>query len=203
MDKKWFNLLMVCICFFSYSFYYNFGIDKEPVETYYIFNYGIMRGLAGMSFGYIIYQLYEDLFKQIKDKQETLSTKLIYTYAEGCLLFFVFMNILYKNIDYENPLLIVLTFAVLFILFILKKGYISKILDNNFSKFLGKYTYSIFVTHFLVVHVWIFYIYKYCPNLVLFYPEYNIPAVFITSIIAGIITYHCVEKPVAEFLTKQ
>ena len=44
------------------------------------------------------------------------------------------------------------------------------ILDKNFSKFLGKYTYSIFVTHFLVVHVWIFYIYKF-KTIVIFYSK--------------------------------
>lgn len=203
MDKKWFNILMVCTAFFCYSFYFNVSFGKSNIQTDYIFNYGVIRGIAGMSFGYIIYQIYKDLIELAQNKQDSFITKLIYTGLECTLFIFIFVNILYKNMSYKNPLLIILAFGILFILFIMKKGYFSRLLDNNFSRFIGRYTYSIYITHVLIRTLWITYFYKHYPNLVMNYPIQNVLIIFILAFLFGILTYHLIEKPATKYLTEK
>ena len=201
-DKKVFNLLMVLTAIFGYVFYINVSIGKSPMHTDYIFNYGVIRGLAGMALGYIIYQLYEDNKIMNPVNKNSVFSKLLYTILECNLFLFIFVNILYKNMDYNNPLIIIATFAILFMLFIRKNGYISILLENNFSKFIGQYTYSIFVTHIVITKLWILYIFPYNKELVLNYPLQNIVMIFVLVFALGILTYHFVEKPITKLLTK-
>jgi peptidoglycan/LPS O-acetylase OafA/YrhL len=201
MDKKWFNILMACIAFTSYLFYINISIGQSPFLTKYIFNYGLIRSFAGMSLGYFIFRIYKDII--VNNVKNTLFNKIFYTVLEACLLLFVFINMLYKNMDYNNPLIIVLAFAILFLLFISKKGYISKILDNDFSKILGRYTYSIYVTHVLIRNLWMLVIFKYFKDFVLNYPIQNLLAIFVLAFGLGIFTYHVIEKPAMKFFLKK
>ncbi len=75
-----------------------------------------------------------------------------YTLAEvvlmGALLVRLFAA---RQIESLNPLLTTLCFSALLVLFILKRGYLSRLLENNFCSFLGRYAYAIFVVHCLVL----------------------------------------------------
>lgn len=202
MDKKWFNILMCITAFLSYTYYFNVAAGINVVHTDYIFNYGIIRGIAGMSLGYIILQCYKDIIEKLREEKFSLFLKLSLTALESILLIFISINIFYKPVC-SNCLLIILAFCILFTLFGLRQGFISKLLDNNFSKILGQYSYSIYVTHVLIRNFWIGYFYKFHQDLVLNYPILNILTIFILALLLGIFTYYFFEKPVTKYLVNK
>ena len=130
--------------------------------------------------------------------------KNVFTFFEASILFFIFKNMAIKTIQYNNKLIFILAFALLFILFLLKYGYISQFFDNKYSYIIGKYTYSIFITHTIIRNIW-FYVFLNKENeaMVACHPLLNIFSIFFLSIILGILTYHLVEKPIAQFLKKK
>ncbi len=202
VDKKWFNLILSVVLFIAYAFYANSSLDN-PLNAYYVINKGVMRGLGGMAFGYFILQFYNDVLKNIRFGQCSILTRLICTGLEGMLIVFIFNNFFsIHSMSYENRLLLVLLFAVLMILFIIKQGYISKFLENNFSVFVGKFAYSIFVTHVIFRNIWAKYVYVHHPEIVLNYPVWNVVIIYVCSILFGVATYYLIERPAIKFFSK-
>lgn len=202
IDKKWFNLIMAGCVFLGYSFYFHsYAANYENV--YYVINLGVMRGLAGMSLGYFIYNMYNDFLKNVRFGTSKIWQKLFCTVAEIGLLIFVFKNILYQSMRYNNKLMIILAFALLLILFIIKQGYIAKLLENNVSVFLGKFSFSIYVTHVIVRNLWMKYFCVNYPELAADFPTWNIFMLYTFAIVLGIITYYLIEKPSINFFGKK
>jgi len=88
----------------------------------------------------------------------------------------------------------------LFWLFVNQKGYLSKLFNQNLSVFLGKYSYSIFIIHPVVLNLFREYIWKIHPNFVISYPIINLFVPLVCSVLAGIVVYHLVEKPAYNYL---
>ena len=198
-DKKWFNLICACLIFFCYSMYIN-TTGKMFLNVYSVFNKGILRAFAGIGVGYFISMIYKDNIESIKNWSLNIWQKLGFTVMEGFLLCWLLYYTFLHHFRYKNFLILILAFIGLFWLFLIKKGWISKLLDNNISVFLGQFTFSIFLTHLLVIILW-----KRCwcethQSWVIVNPILNLFIVYTVSILFGVLTFYLFEKPITKYL---
>lgn len=79
-------------------------------------------------------------------------------------------------------------------------GYFSRLLNNDFSVILGRYSYSIFIMHTIVLDLFKVYLWQSHKSFIIHYPILNLIIPIFVSIVVGILTYHCVERPAANYL---
>lgn len=205
-DKKIVNLIIAILIYFSYVFLLharNGSIGNQLQTFNYIFNVGILRALGGIGIGYFIGEWYKNNKEKIKNLTLSLKTTLIITALELCCLYFIIYNLMLHKLRYNNQIIFIIVFATIIVLFLLNKGYISKALNNDFSVFLGKYTYSIYMTHTLIKEVFKNLIWKYYLTFGIAYPVLTIIIALSSVLIIGVFTYHCVEKPAAEYIKQK
>ena len=207
LDKKIVNLIIAILIYFSYSLILhsqNGVIGGRQLRVFfYIFNIGMLRAFGGIGVGYFIGEWYKNNKEKIKNLTLSLKTILIVTALEFGCLYFVIYNLMLHKLKYNNQIIFIIFFAAIIILFLVNKGYISKALNNDFSVFLGKYTYSIYMTHFLIIKCLKGSIWKFHPELVFAHPILNIFITLSVILILGMFTYHCVEKPAAAYIKQK
>lgn len=100
-------------------------------------------------------------------------------------------------------MIFIFDFIAIIILFIAKKGYISQVLNDSIlgdiSVNMAKYTYSLYMCHKLVFAVLAGSLWKYHKEFVYSYPLENVILTLSLVLIFGVFTYHCVEKPCADW----
>ena len=200
-DKRWFNLICACTIFFCYAMYLN-SSGQCHFNVAYVFNRGMIRAFAGIGIGYFISMIYKENIETIKNWSLNIWQKICFTAAEGYLLCWLLWHTFLHHMKYDNFLILILGFIGLFILFLMKKGWISQILNNNFSVFLGQFTFSIFLTHMLITKLWKIYICEGHSEWVIANPILNIFGVYAVSILFGILAFYLFEKPVTRYLKK-
>lgn len=200
VSQKVFNFVTACLVFICYAIFVHVPSKLHLVNYYYFINIGMVRALAGIGLGYFVRMLYNDYSEVIKSQFNTLKSKIIFSVLEIYLFFTLFYYLCFHASSYNNVLFEVIIFLLLFICFLLHKGILSKLLENNVSSFLGKFTYSIFLSHYLIKDLWNIYIMNKCQHFVIYHPIINIVCIFIVSIIVGMLTYYLIEKPSAKFL---
>jgi len=198
ISKQLFNLITACIIFFCYSFWiHTEGVNF--VNEAIVFNLGMIRAFAGVGIGYFLSMLYKEKFEWIKTLKFAIWQKLLCTCAEIYLFSFLFYYLCLHKTQYNNRLIMVIYFIGLFILFVAKKGYFSKLLENNISVFFGKFAFAIFLTHQFVIKLWVFYIYNSHMQWVLRHEIVNLAFLWTLILMFGVITYYLVEKPSAKY----
>lgn len=192
-------LTILCYSFLIHAF--DGQVDINPLKNfYYVFNAGIMQGLACMGTGIILCNIYQEYWLNLVDKKETLISKIFYTAIEGYLFVFLFYSIIFHKINFKNEMIYILAFCTLFFSFLIKKGFLSKVLDCNFSKEIGKYTYSVFLVHGFVLALLSNFLWRPHYQFVCNHPMLQIFIAITTSFIGGILMYHLVEKPLRTFI---
>ena len=132
-------------------------------------SFHLIRGIYAIGIGTVLgifYLRYKDSINNVK---LNISKRLILTLLEGGILAYL----LYGIITTKSHLVmtdIIFLFVILFILFIIRGGYISELLNNDFSVKLGSYSYSIYITHNLWLDI--FKKYLFTPDIAKVYPEY-------------------------------
>lgn len=200
VPQKVFNFITACLIFICYSIFVHVPSKLHLVNYYYFINIGMVRALAGIGVGYFVRMLYNDYSEVIKLQFNTLKSKIIFSALEIYLFFTLFYYLCFHASSYNNVLFEVIIFFLLFICFLIHKGILSKLLENNLSVFLGQFTYSIFLSHYLIKDLWNIYIMNKCQHFVIYHPIVNIVSIFIVSILVGMLTYYLIEKPSAKFL---
>lgn len=202
-EKKSVNLFIALTVFFCYSFLIQAknGIINDMIQTfYYVFNVGMMRGIAAIGAGYFIGEWYKLNREKINELSLGLIPKIFISLLEGfCLFFTIYYTVLHK-LNF-NQIIFIIIFALLMILFLLKKGFISQFCDKNIFVQAGKYTYSIFMTHLIILH-YVRPIY-WSKNILDLYPLQGYLSLLLFIIIFGVITYHIIEKPIGDYLIKK
>ncbi|MBQ8847544.1 MAG: acyltransferase [Candidatus Gastranaerophilales bacterium] len=202
VKREYFNLITASMVFICYSIFLHVPSSWNIANYFYFINMGVVRGLAGIGAGYFLCILYQNYKEKIKNAKLTLPKTLLITGIELYVFINLFYYLCFSDTKYKNMLFFILLFIILFILFICKKGFFSKLLENNFSVLLGKYTYSIFLIHYLIKDLWKIYIVKGYETFCLTHPIINIVALFIVTLFAGVLTYHIIEKPAATYFKK-
>ncbi len=201
LKKEHFNILLAAAIVFCLAYL----IHSPAIGT--VFNYqifincGMLRAISCMGIGYFLWNIYNDKLIQIKNIN--LFKTILITGLEGYLIVFIVQNVLFRSMNYPNYLLLVLLFSVLFLLLLIKKGFISKLLENNFSVFLGKYAYSIMISHETLRDVFKNVVDIRFKDFIINYPVLYLVIIFLSYIVFGVLIYHFVEKPSTVFLKKR
>lgn len=190
-EKKIFNLITWIITIISLSFIINVSYPKfagNDYISYIIINHGIMRALAGIGLGYFISMLYNSNFLFKIKTNIYISILEIYCF---CFLLFYIPG---------NYFLYIVIFSILFYLFLIRKGVLSRLLNYNILSKLGAYSYSIYIMHILVYNILKYTIAIPNTKFILTQPFLFLSLAITTSVIVGILTYYSFEKPVTKYL---
>lgn len=109
----------------------------------YSFDYGFLRGLTGFFTGVLCLHIYN----LVKNNLRALHN-IVFHIAEAAMLliicFFIYNGYVFKNTGYIYEII----FFTAVLIFAFEKGFISKLLKrSSFLKNMGKYSYSIYMTH--------------------------------------------------------
>lgn len=177
------------------------GLSVNFKDTINITNMGLVLGISGMGLGYLIHEFYQYLKSQ--PFVSSIKSVITYTIIEGYLLGFVIYETGFHRIKFNNKIILIVAFTGLFLTFLLKRGFISRILDNKFSAILGRYAFSLYMTHgalwIILYNIFV----KHYKSICLAHPYLSGVICFIMCMIFAILTYHFVEVPAGKFLKKK
>ena len=203
-DKKHINLFAALVIFFSYTFmiHANNGIIRNHLVTYSnCFNSGLLRALGGISIGYLIAYWYKNNIENINKYIPSIKSMLFLTIVEFLCLFFIINNLMFHKIKFNNDFIFIIIFTLIVIIFLINKGFISKILNNDIWVQIGKYTFSLYMTHSMVIRIFKYALWKTTHDFFAIHPILNIAIVLISVLLFGIFTYHFIEIPAKKYLT--
>ena len=178
------NLILGLITFFALIYPIVFGVPPY---------FRLFRGLGAFGIGY-----FAAVFCQnYQRNSDSLSLK--YTLIE--LILFLYITILLFTINKGiNDVALLFCMAILLILFYMKKGHLSYLLDNKIWQSCSKYVLTVFLSH-AILYQPLFQIIK------MNYPEYisqHVICVCILGVIAswifGIVIYYLVYRPSVKYL---
>ena len=195
---KYANLIIALCTYFALVATVNHFNGHSGRETFAIvLNGGVLRALYGIGIGYFIALLQETCKKHFKPIKDTIITKLIVTGIEGYCLVFLINNLVFHKNSYSNQvLLFMIVFSILFYTFIAQKGFISRLLNQNWLGFCGKYAYSIYAMQQIAFYLLGATLWKNSSFIT------NIPLCISVSLIfatvLGIATYYLIEQPIGK-----
>ncbi len=196
-DKKYLNLIIWLItvsCFGMHLHYTNFSTGGNTNNICYFINVGVLRGLYGIGIGYFISMIYKIGFLQ---KCTKFQAYVITTVEAFCLIFLTHYMLSTSKLPGKSGFLYILIFCILFYLFLISKGFLSKFFNNNLSTILGSTSYAIYVMHYIVIPIFDKKIFPHFNNIAL------ITIIEILScILFGVITHYFIEKPLTQKLAK-
>ncbi len=205
-ERKNVNLFVALSVFLVYSILIQAKggkINNHEQTFYYIFNVGMMRAIGGIGLGYFIGAWYKENIQKIKEIKFSLSKKLCVTGLEFICLFFIINNLCFHKFKFYNHMVFILAFVVIITLFLLNKGYISRMLSKDIWVNLAKYTYSLYMMHIFVYDLLKNTIWTYHKDFVYAHPVVNILIALSGALILGVATYHFVEVPAAQWLKQK
>ena len=131
-----------------------------------------------------------------------VTQKILFTILETItLLFIVWWSVCpHRQI---NCIIYVLVFALLLILFVMKKGFLTQILDKDIWVNLGKYQYSLYVMHVVIFKILYNGYFINNKDFVYIHPVITSFIILISILIVGIFTYHFVEDPCAKYFKQK
>lgn len=197
------NLLLVLLIFFSYGLCIHFEsgrMDKVAKVYFHVLNVGMLRAIAGMSIGYFIGEWFKANFDKIKNWLPNKAQVILLTFTEFITLYFIINNLMLHKLSFKNQIVFIVAFSFIILLFLSKKGVISKFLEKINWHCFSKYTYSLFLTHPIIIEYLRFTLWKNNSEWVYANPIENIIYTLLGVLILGIFTYHFVEKPSATYL---
>ena len=200
------NLLIALITLFSYSFLIHAqnGVVTGTHQTYYNFiNAGMLRALGGIGIGYFIGEWYKTNIDKINNWKPGIYQVVALSSLEFITLYFIINNLMLHRLKYNNQFIFIIAFTTIIVLFLAKKGIFSKILDNNIWSKISRYTYSIYMIHYPIYFHLRGSLWKHHPEIVYTHPILNIVFTLALVIVAGVLTYHFVEKPSYKYLTNR
>ena len=203
-DKKYYNFYIPILVILGYTYMVhgtNGAIGAQLQIIGEVFNGGVIQGISAMGLGFLIHEFYRYL--ETQNYIETLKSKIIYTLLEGYLLGFVVYETIMHKIHFKNLLILVIAFCGLFITFLLQRGYISKILNNKISGILGRYAYSLFLTHGFVIILFNYFYVKKNTDILFNHPYEILGIAIILALIFAVLVYHLVEVPAGKWLKKK
>lgn len=164
----------------------------------------LTRAICGMGIGYFFCCIYLNNAEKIKNLKFSVPMKIFTTLVNIGLFAYLIFGLLYATKDRLVCGDLILMFIIVFCLFIIKQDYFSKIFDNNISVFLGKISYSIFITHSLWLDIFKKYYYtpeNFTSETATGLATFAMP--ILVCIVFGAFTYLFVEKPITKYLSRR
>ena len=173
------------------------GRFSHPLQNYYGFlNIGFLRAIGGIGIGCLLGLVYKNNKDKIQNYEPAKITKIMITVPEVLSFVFLLWWTLIPH-SFLNNIYFVVNFVLLFSLFVIKKGYFSNMVDSDVWVFCGKYQYSLFVIHYVVIKFFGYGLWKNSPEFVIACPLLPVFIMFAVILILGVFTYHFVEEPCA------
>ena len=198
---KFYTKITIPLIIFSYTAIelLQHGSFANPLKNYCVLNIGFLRALGGIGLGTMIGYLYKNNIDRINNFAPKLWQKILFTISELGLFSYMiwWMIFIHKS---KNNLIIVLTFVFLLILLIIRKGYFSKFLDKDIWVFLGKYQYSLYVIHYVIIRIFGLSLWKNQSEFVHIHPILPVIIMLFVILASGVLTYHFIESPSAKYL---
>ena len=214
-NKERFVAIALPICVMS-LYQASYGIHT-------LFCDGVLRGLGSIGVGCLIGVFYESVTVKEKYKKifrsilisHNISTKLFITLTQGLLITVLTLALF---ADRHNRFVMtdfIVIFSFIFILLLINQDFISQMLNHKVSSYLGRYAFSIYLTHCITVEVLRNslvnqqYYTSFCEfvlriahlnNLQTFMLFYLLNAAL--CVLVGIVTYHLIESKIKIQLTK-
>ena len=160
----------------------------------------MIRAFAGIGLGYFVSMWFKENISKIREAIYNKFQVLICSCFEIYLFCTLFYYSCMHKTNYNNKMVFVIYFVALFILFLIKKGVLSRLLENNFSALLGNYSFAIFLTHQLIIKIWSITICETQRDWIIANPVLNILILFVIVILFGITIHYIFEKPITKFL---
>lgn len=193
LPEKVANLIIGFLVWFSYTFTINAdngAIAQHIMVQNNIFCMGLLRGLGGIGLGIFLYYAYQ----KFKDSIPA-GNKMTYTLLEFALLGWCLYAMVSAPEAIHNSMIFIIAFLLLIWLFLIKKGYLSKVTDSNFFVVLGRYCYSIFLTHLVIVYLLKDTIWNASNLFIQNHPVITLLLLYFSIFILAIIVYYFIEKP--------
>jgi peptidoglycan/LPS O-acetylase OafA/YrhL len=176
------------------------GKFSHPLQNYYgILNIGFLRAVGGIGTGCLLGLVYENNKDKIANFKPAKITKGLITATEILSFAFLIWWTLIPH-SFLNNIYFVINFVLLFSLFVMRKGYFSSMANSDVWVFLGKYQYSLFVIHYVVIKLFGYGLWKNIPEFVFTHPQLPILIMFVTVLVLGVLTYHFIEEPCSRLL---
>lgn len=175
----------------------NFG---HPGLNVGIFNIGFLRAVGGVGLGILCGEIYNLYSKNILACISNLPV-IVITLLEFISLGFITVWIACIHPKMNN-IVFVFVFVLLFLLFLLKQGYVSKFFEKDIWVSMAKYVYSIFVTHTIVYKLFSYNFWVNHVNFVEKYYWFPVIVNFVLVVLLGVFAYHFVEAPVVKIYKK-
>lgn len=164
---------------------------------------GMLRGLGGISVGYLIGDWYRENLEKIMEWKVSLEGKILMTIVEISCLYFIIKYLIFVRWTYRNDTIFLISYILIIVMFLLKKGYISKILDIDLWSIFSKYIYSVYLSHVTLLKLVSSVFWANSMRFVVKHPIANFSLTLSLIFISGVIIYHLVEKPCAAYLKKR
>ncbi len=204
--KEQVNLFLAFAILFCYSFLIHAKggkINNHLLILCFVFSVKMLRAVGGIGIGYFIGEWYKNNIEKIKNYTFNIYQKIFLSVIEFMCIYFTINNLMLHRIKFKNDMIFIITFAILIICFLLKGGFFSRLLDNDFWGKISKYTYSIYMTHTLIIFTFKGLLWKPYTDYLLGHELLNIFAPIILALILGVFTYHFVEKPCAQYFKER
>ncbi len=201
LNVKLCNFLIGIISFIAYVICVKADWLRVPLELGY-FPCGMFRGIASVGLGCLLARICcRDDAAQLKG--------VIYSCFEALVLFwcvwvvFVPYKFWREIMPMDNRILIVIGQALVLLMFVEKKGFISQLFENPVFVVIARYCLAVYLTHWAIYlqlgnlfnneihHDWLI--------------THKLPVVFfslISACLLGVFAHHAVEKPAAKWLKK-
>lgn len=193
--KRCNNLGYFCIAMFGYILILQTvgNLDVHVHKVAWVFNAGLIKCLAGICFGILVYRAYNFFNARIE-----LSKPLFvagFTVLEISFLLACYFQIFGSEIRAKTDFVVPFLFSATVFIFAFQAGLISKLFALTKSDFLGTISYSVYLNHYWILHLlkttW-FDPYGWAPTNLL----------IVLSIIIGvsIVTYYAIERPGQKYM---
>lgn len=198
------NLITGITTFCSYVFLVQQtkGIWGDPFKIIdNIYNVGLLRAIAGIGLGIIVYNIYE----HFKDQNyvQTAKSFLLTSFVELSLFCFIIYETGLHRLAFKNKFILIFAFAALLLMFALKRGFVSKFFNKKAFANFGQYVLAIYLTHPIVLLLYKKLVYLKNPELVKTFPIMLVCIIYISIFVFAFLTHYLVEKPGAKNLAKK
>lgn len=202
------KLLICMLIYFGYEININAmdgGFGRKMFHG--IINLGMARAVAGIGLGYLFAIEWANFTatwkkqKQVQERTGGIEVWLIRV-LEILTLSMLLIDFFCSSKAYDNQFIVIILFPVFFACLLTRRGVFSKLTDHKMIGLPGRYAYSIYVMQEAVFAVLKRTLWK---NTV-FLHDYPVPALTVSilvTIMAGIGTYHLVERPATKVLKKR
>ena len=162
-----------------------------------IFTRGMLRGISCMACGIIL----ASYCRRTDNGGICIRKRLVCSGLELLCVFYVFVGMFSSKVHINYWAIMPISHSILLCLFILKRGYISDILEHRMFGWLSKYCLAIYLTHNFFRELLVDYISIYS-DFSNQHPGVSIAITIILSFVVGVLAHHLVEKPCTRYLTR-